>query len=69
MKHVLQYKESCVISEISNVTIISSKLILMMVYLGLTLNIQNVVILIKYVFNKNHNHCYYEMFFKKCSYK
>ena len=47
MKHVLQYKESCVISEISNVAIICSKLILMMVYLGLTLNIQNVVILIK----------------------
>ena len=34
-----------------------------------TLNIQNRVILFKSVFNKNHNHCYYETFLEQCSYK
>ena len=29
---------------------------------------QNVVIL-KSVFNENHNHCYYKVFLEKCSYK
>ena len=32
-------------------------------------NMQSVVILIKSIFNNNHNHCCYEMLFKRCSYK
>ena len=28
-----------------------------------TLNMHNLVIVVKYVFNKNHNHCYYNFFF------
>ena len=31
-----------------------------------TLNINNVVILINYVFNKNHNHFYYKVSLEKC---
>ena len=34
-----------------------------------TLNMQNVVILIKLVFQKSHNHYYYEIFLEKCSHK
>ena len=33
-----------------------------------TLNMQNIVILIRYVFSKNHIH-YYEMLLEKCSNK
>ena len=31
------------------------------------LNVQNVVIIIKSVFNKNYNHYYYETFTQECS--
>ena len=31
------------------------------------LNVQNVVIIIKSVFNKNNNHYYYETFIQECS--
>ena len=33
------------------------------------LNMYNVIILIKSVLNKNHNHYYYQMVLGKCSYK
>ena len=34
-----------------------------------TLNMQNLLIRIKFVFNKNHKHCYSETFVENCSYK
>ena len=34
-----------------------------------TLNMHNVVMLVKSVFNKNHNHCYNQVFLGKWSYK
>ena len=34
-----------------------------------TLNMQSVVILIKYVFDKNHNHYHFKIFLEKCSNK
>ena len=37
--------------------------------LGKTLNMHNVGIRIKSVFNKNHNHYYNQVFLEKCSYK
>ena len=33
------------------------------------LNMYNVVVLIKSIFNKYHNHYYYQKFLEKCSYK
>ena len=34
-----------------------------------TLNLHNVIILIKSVFNKDQNHYYYNSFLEKCSYQ
>ena len=34
-----------------------------------TLNMNNVVILVKSIFSKNQNHCYYQQFLEICSYK
>ena len=34
-----------------------------------TLTLHNVKILIKSVFNKNQNHCYFNKLFKECSYR
>ena len=34
-----------------------------------TLNMRNVAILIKSVFDKNHNHFYYKAVLERCSYK
>ena len=34
-----------------------------------TLNLHNVITLIKSVFNKGENHCYYDIFLEKCSYQ
>ena len=34
-----------------------------------TLNLHNVKTLIKSVFNKDENHCYYDIFLEKCSYQ
>ena len=34
-----------------------------------TLNLHNVITLIKSVFNKDENHCYYNIFLEKCSYQ
>ena len=34
-----------------------------------TLNLHNIVIFIKSIFSKNHNHYYYQIFLEKCSYR
>ena len=31
-----------------------------------TITVNNVIVLIKSVFNKNYNHYYWEMFYEKC---
>ena len=38
-----------------------------MTYFWKNIKMQNVIILIKSVFNKSHNYYYYETFLEKCS--